>query len=56
MALRRPGDKPLSEPMLVNLPAHIYVTPIDFTHIRMVISVAMGQTYKANVISRSSFH
>ena len=26
MALRRPGDKPLSEPMMVNLPTHICVT------------------------------
>ena len=26
MAWRRPGDKPLSEPMRVNLPTHIYVT------------------------------
>ena len=26
MAWRRPGDKPLSEPMLVSLLKHIYVT------------------------------
>ena len=26
MALRRPGDKPLSEPMMVRLPTHICVT------------------------------
>ena len=26
MAWRRPGDKPLSEPMLVRLPTHICVT------------------------------
>ena len=26
MARRRPGDKPLSEPMMVNLPTHICVT------------------------------
>ena len=26
MAWRRPGDKPLSEPMMVNLLMHIYVT------------------------------
>ena len=26
MAWRRPGDKPLSEPMMVNLPTHICVT------------------------------
>ena len=27
MAWRRPGDKPLSEPMMVSLPTHICVTP-----------------------------
>ena len=26
MAWRRPGDKPLSEPMLISLPTYIYVT------------------------------
>ena len=26
IAWRRPGDKPLSEPMIVNLPTHICVT------------------------------
>ena len=26
MAWRRPGDKPLSEPMVVRLPTHMYVT------------------------------
>ena len=26
MAWRRPGDKPLSQPMMVRLPTHIYVT------------------------------
>ena len=26
MAWRRPGDKPLSEPMMVSLPTHICVT------------------------------
>ena len=26
MAWRRPGDKPLSEPMIVSFPTHIYVT------------------------------
>ena len=26
MALRRPGDKPLSEPMMVSLLTHLYVT------------------------------
>ena len=28
MAWRRPGDKPLSEPMMVNLPTHICVTQL----------------------------
>ena len=26
MAWRRPGDKPLSEPMMVSLPTHIYAS------------------------------
>ena len=26
MTWRRPGDKPLSEPMIVSLPTHVYVT------------------------------
>ena len=26
MAWRRPGDKPLSEPMMASLPTHIFVT------------------------------
>ena len=29
MAWRRPGDKPLSEAMMVNLPTHIYVSGLN---------------------------
>ena len=35
MTWRRPGDKPLSEPMMVNLPTHICVTRpqwVKYTH------------------------
>ena len=33
MAWRRPGDKPLSEPMLVRLPTHICVTPPQWVNV-----------------------
>ena len=32
MAWRRPGDKPLSEPMLVSLPTHICVTRLQWVN------------------------
>ena len=42
MAWRRPGDKPLSEPMMVSLPAHICVTRPQWvqcpSHLRINIS------------------
>ena len=34
MAWRRPGDKPLSEPMMVNLPTHICVTGPQWVKMR----------------------
>ena len=36
MAWRRPGDKPLSEPMMVSLPTHICVTRPQWVNIRNV--------------------
>ena len=33
MAWRRPGDKPLSEPMMINLPTHICVTRPQWVNI-----------------------
>ena len=38
MAWRRPGDKPLSEPMMVNLPTHICVSRPQW--VNSIISVA----------------
>ena len=35
MAWRRPGDKPLSEPMMVNLPTHICVTRSQWVNITL---------------------
>ena len=36
MAWRRPGDKPLSEPMMVGLPTHICVTRPQWVNIRVL--------------------
>ena len=36
MAWRRPGDKPLSEPMMVRLPTHICVTRPQWVKVRMM--------------------
>ena len=30
MVWRHPGDKPLSKPMMVNLPMHVYVTRLQW--------------------------
>ena len=35
MAWRRPGDKPLSEPMMVNLLTHICVTPPQWVEMKI---------------------
>ena len=37
MAWRRPGDKPLSEPMIVNLPTHICVTRPQWVNVHSII-------------------
>ena len=42
MAWRRPGDKPLSEPMMVRLPTHICVTRPQWVN---KLSVSQGHTY-----------
>ena len=36
MAWRRPGDKPLSEPMIVSLPTHICVTRPQWVKVDMI--------------------
>ena len=45
MAWRRPGDKPLSEPMLVLVPTHICVTRpqwVNVSHAYLYISIILG--------------
>ena len=39
MAWRRPGNKPLSEPMMVSSPTHIYVTRPQWVKSRVVIKI-----------------
>ena len=39
MAWRRPGDKPLSEPMMVSLPTHICVTRPQWVNITSYFSI-----------------
>ena len=47
MAWRRPGDKPLSEPMMVSLPTHICVTrPQWVKDVWVVISAFLFQTHR----------
>ena len=40
MAWRRPGNKPLSEPMMVRLPTHICVTRPQWVKIKVVNTIA----------------
>ena len=47
MAWRRPGDKPLSEPMMVRLPTHICVTRLQWVKVQW-------WTNTLNVVSYSS--
>ena len=41
MAWRRPGDKPLSEPMLIRLPTHIWVTLPQWVKVNKTFSIYM---------------
>ena len=44
MAWRRPGDKPLSEPMMISLPTHICVTrPQWVIHILLVLHLCENE-------------
>ena len=43
MASRRSGDKPLSEPVMVNLPTHICVTRPQWVKARRNVAVVMRQ-------------
>ena len=52
MAWRRPGDKPLSEPMMVNLPKHIYTRhSASMRFIHRLISAAHTRVSQWNVAS-----
>ena len=51
MAWRRPGDKPLSEPMMVRLPTHIYVTRPQW-----VKYICCEKTTSRNGKKQSSFY
>ena len=39
MAWRRPGDKPLSEPMMVSLPRHICITRPQWVNYMEILEV-----------------
>ena len=58
MAWRRPGDKPLSEPMMDNLPTHICVTRpqwvMPVTKMKCILSIIFHAIYWA-VYSQTNF-
>ena len=45
MAWRRPGDKPLSWPMMVRLPTHIYVTRPQWVNAKLTFMPMMNTQY-----------
>ena len=49
MAWRLPGDKPLSEPMIFNLPTHICVTRLHW-----VRGILLQHTFHCNTISHTT--
>ena len=51
MAWRRPGDKPLSEPMMVSLPTHICVTRPQCVNRGKICSVKIHQN-QTNFVKR----
>ena len=51
MAWRRPGDKPLSGPMMVRLPTHIWVNITDITQYKLVENYSFE-----NIVSSSWGH
>ena len=54
MAWRRPGDKPLSEPMVISLPMHICVTRPQWVNVLTVI-IAMSSS-GAFLLTRLNFN
>ena len=57
MAWRRPGDKPLSEPMMVRLPTHICVTRPQwvklYTYVELFSTNSVLYKYKAHPVFNS---
>ena len=45
MAWRRPGDQPLSEPMMVSLPTHIWVIRPQWVNSRWLVTYTSYQSY-----------
>ena len=57
MAWRRPGDKPLSEPMLVFVPTHICVTRpqwVNCFNVEWYIALTVCYVLVSNIINRSN--
>ena len=52
MAWRRPGDKPLSEPMMVRLPTHICVTRPQWVKLVVIDSPLMTVAMRVNCVCR----
>ena len=54
MAWRRPGDKPLSEPMMVSLPTHICITRTQWVN-QMLVSIHLVVLYEKFHIPEKNF-
>ena len=54
MAWRRPGDKPLSEPMMVSLPTHICVTRPQWVNVTVIISYPWSYPIQTNILVKQS--
>ena len=56
MAWRRPGDKPLSEPMMVSLPTHICVTrPQWVNHVHIFVNLMTSLSVPQFIIRHSNY-
>ena len=51
MAWHRPGDKPLSEPIMVRLPTHICVTQPQWVNLTILLSLRYRSNCICNVLS-----
>ena len=54
MAWRRPGDKPLSEPMMVSFPTHICVTRAQWVNLTWQVVTIYNATSRKPVLSPNS--